>query len=144
MSEYCTCVYSGMTSGCPIHDRQILRIKQLENENRQLIERLVKIDIMKPNIISLDSCLQQEISSLKQQLEREKKCTDFYADPENYIKRGKVSWVNKEPEKHELILNYKHPKTDWIGAIKVGGKLARETQKAREITKKINGDKNEL
>lgn len=71
------------------------------------------------------------IKKLEDALKLERKTVDFYADPENYITRYKTSWEDSIPEPLELIRDYAHPKTDWVGSVKVGGKLARETQSKR-------------
>lgn len=57
-----------------------------------------------------------------------KKALMMYADPESWIKRDKSCWHRCVPD-YELILNYQHPNTDWVGTIEVGGKRAREALK---------------
>jgi len=69
--------------------------------------------------------LQDENKKLREALE-------FYADPENYIERYKDHWVHSTPCQkgdREFIKQYKHPGTEWIGTVGVGGKRAREALK---------------
>lgn len=71
--------------------------------------------------------LEKNLLKVKEENERLKDALCFYADPENYIDRKKDSWDKKYPENDsEMIRNYNHPNTDWVGTIVVGGKKARE------------------
>jgi uncharacterized protein YmfQ (DUF2313 family) len=54
---------------------------------------------------------------------------EYYADPENYILRNiqEGEWTTIMPvSDKEIIRNYKHPETDWVGTINVCGKTARK------------------
>lgn len=69
-----------------------------------------------------DHYMEAEISSLKEQLEREKKTVDFYADKDNWVE---VCGAN-------IILNDEYVSDNYYG--KSGGRLARETQEIRVKT----------
>lgn len=76
--------------------------------------------------------LQTENESLKAQLKREMACTDFYADRDNYdfhSKHERSRIVERDMEDNVFDdLNNERLKD-----VRVGGKLARKTVKAREI-----------
>lgn len=77
-----------------------------------------------------------EITQLKVKLEKAKEALRFYGDAEHWIKREPDSWNKVSPREHndsEIIKNYAHPKTDWVGSVVVGGKRARAA--LREIEK---------
>ena len=72
---------------------------------------------------------EKEITALKAEVKELRECLEFYADPEHWIKRDKHCWKRTSPKEHGdyiMILNYKHPNTDWIGTVEVGGKMATE------------------
>ena len=73
--------------------------------------------------------LEQELQKTREQLEKAEKVIEFYGNPETYISRnisaGLISYVNLL-EDREQIREYKHPDTDWLGTVNVGGKRARE------------------
>jgi hypothetical protein len=75
------------------------------------------------------------VLSLIEELTAYRECLEFYADPENWIKRYTNHWVAKGGPHldDEMILDYKHPGTDWVGTITVSGK------RAREVLKKFGG-----
>jgi hypothetical protein len=87
----------------------------------------------------------QEIATLKAAVLQLSEALEYYGDPENYIERFKDHWVHSSPcQKGDrvFIKNYKHPETDWIGTVGVGGKRARETMaRYEELLKQIKESK---
>lgn len=72
----------------------------------------------------------KELALKDKVIEELKRAVEFYADKENWIIRNKAGWVPGNPRHvgdEEQILNYEHPGTDWVGTVRVGGKLARAT-----------------
>lgn len=72
---------------------------------------------------------QEVIDRLEKENKELKECAEFYGNPENWITRRESSWDKTDPRRHgdsELILGYRHPNTEWIGSVTVGGKRARE------------------
>jgi len=72
------------------------------------------------------SGMETEIKILNEQLIEYRQVLEFYADPENYLKRNEDAWVYRQLEDEETIRSYKHPNTDWTGTVKVGGRRARK------------------
>ena len=72
--------------------------------------------------------LEQENEALKKKLSEEVEVIKFYGNPEKWINRHKGSWDKCSPKNfgdEEAIAGYAHPRTDWIGTVVVGGKMAR-------------------
>jgi|SRR5690554_492537 len=78
-----------------------------------------------------------EIEALKEANKVLREAVEFYGDPEMWMIKDKHSWRKSSPKSHgddEMIINYQHPRRDWVGTIIVGGKLARKAiAKANEI-----------
>ena len=71
---------------------------------------------------------EQENKALKKKLSEAVEVIKFYGNPESWIKRHKDSWDKCSPKyfgDDETIFDYAHPKTDWVGTVVVGGKMAR-------------------
>ena len=80
-----------------------------------------------PDVVFI--CQRKEIEKLQEENKILREVLEFYADPEKWIFRREDTWSKVDPKWHgdgELIKKYKHPKTDWIGSVEVGGKRARE------------------
>jgi hypothetical protein len=68
----------------------------------------------------------EELATLKQRLAEAETLLEWYADPENYIRRNHDGWKRVDCADDELIKNYRHPQTEWIGSVSVSGRRARE------------------
>lgn len=80
-----------------------------------------------------------KLSIAMRMVEKLEKSNAFYADPEKWMRKDRDGWSKNSPRSHgdeELIMRYHHPKTDWVGTIDVGGKLARQAIKEVEELKK--------
>lgn len=96
--------------------------KQIASLKDRLADQVVQVLAYKVLVSELD----EEIASLKEQLEREQDCVDFYANGENW------SYVNQ----YNKTLMKMDKDIEWIspGVLldKFAGKLARATQTRRD------------
>lgn len=115
-----------------IIDNEIIKMLMKENKRLELeVKHGCSICALQPDITirDLESKLkaQQElIDRLEKENKELKECAEFYGNPENWITRRESSWDKTDPIWHgdsELILGYRHPNTEWIGSVTVGGKL---------------------
>lgn len=95
-------------------------------------ERLKRLEYLSDEMRNSGKFAQDQedrLAKLTHQRDTLKKCAEFYADPENYILRNiqEGEWTTIMPASDkEIIRNYKHPETDWVGTINVCGKTARK------------------
>lgn len=73
--------------------------------------------------------LESNLKALEQELAKAIKTLEFYGDPETYIETHNDLYIKIEPKNdEEVIRSYKHKKKiGWVGTVRVGGKLARQT-----------------
>lgn len=95
-------------------------------------ERLKRLEYLNNEMRNSGKFAQDQedrLAKLTRQRDTLKKCAEYYADPENYILRNiqEGEWTTIMPASDkEIIRNYKHPETDWVGTINVCGKTARK------------------
>lgn len=92
------------------------RIQELCNELLSLRDQLKELSTI--DLIEQNRVLRKDAKAL----------AEFYGDPETWIDRSKNDWKRSYPKNadEELMRDYKHPGTDWVGSIVVNGKNARE------------------
>lgn len=78
------------------------------------------------------SNLEKELAKVKAELEEERKVVDWYADKGNWF-GGNVSVFKEEFLEIDDVDSTNSIRQDGKTAYKVGGKRARERQKAREV-----------
>jgi uncharacterized Zn finger protein (UPF0148 family) len=134
---YCnTCGYEKYC-GCNNYNDPDTKKRQAEiNELLGVTERLIgDISDLKKFEDKHSEKLEKRIKELKQQNKKMREVLEFYANPEKWIKRNEESWRTSNPREFgddEMIMKYKHPNTDWVGTVRVGGKRARALLKELE------------
>lgn len=122
------------------------RIKELEHEvtrlnqyvdivDKKLAESEKRHNAFIDNHVKMCCDYTDRLNDYDKKLAIAKEALEYYGDPESWIERHKHSWDRSNPYKkddRELIKDYHHPNTDWVGSVVVGGKRAREALKKLE------------